>query len=254
MKTLIMSSSFTVYKQDEHGSRVPQVIDNINGFKETLQKHLIKRNLYIAISGNPNKKRTTDPLDLTRKGFELSGIPFKNYLYIDSCNKQLLEKHIKQADCIQLHGGHLPTANAFINELNLKELIKDFNGVILGASGGAMNLANDVYCIPEESGEPTDPKFKRHLLGCGLTSINIIPHWGLFKNMQINGLSMVKDILLKDSQNFPLIALPDGSYMVQTDTSSTIFGEAYLLYKGQVKQLCQQNKSVCISAQNLVSE
>ena len=82
----------------------------------------------------------------------------------------------------------MPTANAFINELNLKELLKDYNGVIIGASGGAMNMADHVYCIPEVEGEHSDPNFNRYLNGLGLTDINVVmmsKDWSRFYQLSI---------------------------------------------------------------------
>lgn len=250
MKILIMSSSFTVYEIDKDGNSKARIIDNINGFRDNLQNYLTKRDLMLVISGNPKKVRHNDPLDITREGFKLSGIPFKEYIYIDDTNKHLIKDYIKRADCIQLHGGHLPRCNAFIEELGLRELIKDFNGVILGASGGAMNLADDVYCIPEEDGEAIDKNFKRHLRGCALTDINIIPHFDLFRKMQKDGLNMLNDILLPDSKDTPLLAIPDGSYVIQTDTDKTLYGEAYLLKDGQIKQICEKDKKMEMNKEN----
>ena len=146
-----------------------------------------------------------------------------------------------------MFGGHLPTANAFINELNLKELIKDFNGVVLGASGGAMNMAENVYCIPEVEGEHTDKSFNRILKGLALTNINIIPHYKLFeKKVFTDGIKMLEDILLPDSCEMPMIALPDRSFIIQQGTNVEIFGEAYLLKEGNITQINENNNTISL--------
>ena len=136
MKTLIMSSSLTVYEKDQNGNEYARIIDNDNGFLDNLRKHMTSRKCMVVISGNPKKKRTGDPNEITRQSFAMSGIPFDEYIYVSDVNKQHIAEYIAKADCINLFGGHLPTTNAFINELNLKELLKDYNGVIIGASGG----------------------------------------------------------------------------------------------------------------------
>lgn len=177
MKTLILSSSFTVYNKDENGNKTPRVIDNDNGFLDNLKKHFVDRRCMVIISGSPKKERMGDPNEITKKSFEMSGIPFKKYIYVDDKNKHNIKEYIKEATAINLFGGHLPDGNAFINELNLKELIKDYNGVIIGASGGAMNMAETVYCIPEVEGEHIDKSFNRYLNGLNLTNINVIPHF-----------------------------------------------------------------------------
>lgn len=238
MKTLIMSSSFTTYNQDTNGKRTPRIIDNENGFLDTLKKNLTKRDCMVIISGKPKKERVNDPNYITRESFAMSGIAFKEYIYVDDTNKQHIKEYIKKADCINLFGGHLPTANAFINEINLKELIKDFNGVVIGASGGAMNMANTVYCIPEVDGEHKDKNFKRYIMGLGLTNINIIPHYKYFKQMIFpDGTNMLKDILLPDSKKTELVCLPDRSYIVVKNRKIKIFGEAYILQNGEEKEI-----------------
>ena len=130
MKTLILSSSFTTYDTDEYGNRTPRIIDNENGLLDNLKKLFVDRKCMVVISGNPKKKHTNDSNEITRKSFEMSGIPFEEYIYVDDSNKYSIKEYIKKATVINLFGGHLPTANAFINELGLRELVKDFDGVI----------------------------------------------------------------------------------------------------------------------------
>lgn len=245
MQVLVLSSSFTFYRV-ENGIKIPQVIDNNNGFLDTLKKYLTKRDCMVVISGNPDKKRTGDPLDVTRKGFELSGIGFKEYIYVDSRNQDEIAKYIKKADCIDLCGGHLPTCNEFINRLGLKELLKNFNGVIIGASGGAMNMASNVYCKPENEGEVIDKTFKRCLKGLGLTNINIVPHYNVIKEKMLDGVSIVADILIPDSITRPLILLNDGSYIVKQGNVATIYGECYKLHKCNMERLCSDGQTIKI--------
>ena len=245
MKTLIMSSTLSVYDIDENGNEYARIIDNDNGFLDNLKKYMTSRKCMVVISGNPKKKRIGDPNEITRKSFAMSGIPFEEYIYVNDDNKEHIAEYIAKADCINLFGGHLPRANAFINELNLKELLKDYNGVIIGASGGAMNMADRVYCIPEVEGEHTDKSFNRILDGLDLTNINVIPHYHLFEKLQFtDGIKMLEDILLPDSKKIPMIALPDRSYIIQQDNNVEIFGEAYLLKDGEVTQICENEKKI----------
>lgn len=242
MKTLILSSSFGFYYKNEQGIKIPQKIDNNNGFLNNLQKILTKRDCYVIISGNPKRENLQDPIEINKQGFELSGINFKEYIYVNDKNKHNIKEYIKKADCIDLCGGHLPMCNNFINELNLKELLEDFNGVIIGTSGGAMNMADNVYCIPEIEGEHIDPNFNRHLKGLSLTDINIVPHFNYFSSRVFtDGTRMVEDILLKDSYKTPLIAIPDGSYIIQKGNEKTLYGEAYLIKNGKIEQICEND-------------
>ena len=234
MKTLILSSSFTTYDKDQLGNRTPRIIDNENGFLDNLKKCFTNRKCMVIISGSPKKERVGDPCELTRKSFKMSGIPFDEYIYVDDTNKQFIKEYISRATAINLFGGHLPDGNAFINELNLKELIKDFNGVVIGASGGAMDMADNVYCIPEVEGEHIDKSFKRILKGLALTNIHVIPHYQYFRTRVFSdGTKMVEDILLPDTALVDMIALPDRSYIIQKGESVEYYGTMYLLKDGK---------------------
>lgn len=238
MKTLILSSSFTIYYKDENGNKIPTVIDNDNGFLDNLKKHLNNRKCMVIISGNPNKTRENDPTEVIRKSFKMSDIAFEEYIYVDSTNKHKIKEYISKATTIDLCGGHLPTCNAFINELNLKELLKDYNGVILGSSGGAMNMAKNVYCIPEVEGEHTDINFKRILKGLALTDLNVIPHYQYFKTFKFgDGIRMLEDILLPDSKLCNMIALPDRSYIIQQGNNIEFYGEIYTIKNNKINSI-----------------
>lgn len=244
MKTLILTSCFKAFYTDDKGNKIPCEIDNANGFLDNLKKYLKKRDCMVIISGDPKKLHANDPNEITREYFEMSGIGFKEFIYVNDDNKDQISEFVKRADCINLFGGHLPTANAFVNELNLKELIKDFEGVVIGGSGGAMNMADVVYCIPEVEGEHVDKNFERYLPGLGLTDINIIPHWNFFKDMSFSdGVNMLNDILLPDSKRCPLLALPDCSYIIQEGDEKRVFGEAYLLEYDKITQICKNDES-----------
>ena len=249
MKTLILSSSFTTYDTDSEGKRIPRIIDNENGFLDNLKKYMTKRKCMVVISGNPKKVRSGDPNYITRESFKMSGIPFEEYIYVDDSNKRNIKEYVKRADCINLFGGHLPTANAFINELNLRELIKDFEGVIIGASGGAMNMVENVYCIPEVEGEHVDKSFKRNLKGLALTNINIIPHFQFFKEKIFSDdVKMLEDILIPDSFKTPLFALPDRSYIIQENDKIEFYGPIYLIKNGEIHLLSDK----CLKDRNLI--
>ena len=244
MRTLIMSSSFTAYYKDENGTKIPRIIDNDNGFLDNLKKHLTNRKCLVVISGSPSKIHPVDPNIVTKTSFEMSGIAFDEYIYVNDENKHRIKEYIQKATAINLLGGHLPTGNKFVNELNLKELLRDFDGVIMGASGGAMEMADDVYCIPEVEGEHTDKNFKRILKGLALTDINIIPHFQYFKTMQFSdGTKMLDEILLEDCKKTPLIAIPDRSYIIEHAGKKTIYGQAWLLKNGKIEKICENNNT-----------
>ena len=245
MQTLILSSSFKTYNKDNEGNRVPRIIDNVNGFLDNLKKLLTKRKCMVVILGDPKRTRKGDPEFITKESFKMSGISFDEYVFVDESNMQNIKEYVKKADCINLFGGHLPTANTFINELNLKEHIQDYDGLIIGASGGAMNMADNVYCIPEVEGEHVDKSFKRILKGLALTDVSIIPHYQFFENFVFgDGVRMMEDVILADSYKNSLIGLVDGSYIIQNGNKIEIFGEAYLVENGKIEMINKKDSVV----------
>ena len=143
---------------------------------------------------------------------------------------------IKEADLIFLCGGHLPTQNNFFNNINLKEFIKNTNGLIIGGSAGAMNMAEDVLCLPELEGESLDPSFPKNLNGLGLTEINILPHYDDFKDFVLDKKDYIKDIVLPRSYENKIYALNNNSYIL-FDEKYYVYGEAYLIYNGKVNKI-----------------
>ncbi|MBQ7539646.1 MAG: hypothetical protein IJT13_00815, partial [Bacteroidaceae bacterium] len=66
----------------------------------------------------------------------LSGIETEWIIMLERSNASQAAKFVRDADWIILCGGHVPTQNKFIHEIRLKELIKDFQGVVMGCSAG----------------------------------------------------------------------------------------------------------------------
>ena len=151
--------------------------------------------------------------------------------------KQTSKEMIEKADFIFLCGGHLPTQNKFFNDIGLKELLKNTNALIVGGSAGSMNCADVVYCPPELEEEVLDDNFNRYLKGLGLTNINIMPHFEEYKKMVICGKRYIDDIVVPDSHKIDIIALNNGSYIVIKDNQTTIYGESYLIRKGKITQI-----------------
>ncbi len=56
-------------------------------------------------------------------------------------------------DVILLGGGHVPTQNAFMERIGLKERLRKYEGLIIGWSAGSMNCAEIVYAAPKLEGE-----------------------------------------------------------------------------------------------------
>ena len=148
-------------------------------------------------------------------------------------------------DFVILGGGHVPTENAFFSQIGLREHFRDFDGIAMGISAGSMNCANLVYAQPELPGEATDSSYRKFIPGLGLTEYNILPHYHAVKNDLVDGLRLMEDITYPDSIGRIFYAIPDGSYLLQTDFDAAIHGEAYRIQDGQIKKI-SDNGSVYV--------
>ena len=151
---------------------------------------------------------------------------------------------VKSFDVIILGGGHVPTQNRFFKEIDLFNKIREFDGILLALSAGSMNSAKDVYAIPELEGEATDPGYNKWLPGLGVTKCRMLPHYQYFCDQYLDGLHIVRDIVMADIGDGEVYALPDGSYICVKDGREVLYGEAYLISNGEVKEICRDGCAV----------
>ena len=205
MSILIITSSLDTNEKDQNGVRIPHNFGNQNGILDTLKSSIKKYDNFLFVASSETGYEHTDMyFNVTKTSFNLT-LPFKNYHVLDGRTKDNARQLINDADFIFLCGGHVPTQNTFFNKINLKELLKKYNGVICGGSAGSMNCAGTVYCPPELDGESVDPKFKRFIKGLGLTNINVYPHFQDERNIILDGKRNLEDIIIPDSYKTKII-------------------------------------------------
>ena len=103
-----------------------------------------------------------------------------------------------------------------------------------------------VYAQPELEGESIDKEYERFLSGLGITNLMILPHYQDIKDDILDGQRLFEDITYSDSYGREFYALEDGSYFLIENKSITLFGAAHLIKDGNIKQICEKDKSVCI--------
>jgi len=172
-----------------------------------------------------------------------SGIATGPVTMLDRHNANRTAELVHKTDWVILCGGHAPTQNRFLHEIGLAELLKDFPGVVMGCSAGSMNCARRVYSHPEFAHEAIDPDYRRWLDGLGLTDINLIPHLYQVRDMEMYGRRLFEDIIFPDSWFHRFYAIPDGGFVKVVDGRSELRGEAYEIYRGQMRRICEENQS-----------
>lgn len=198
----------------------------------------------LLVSAAPDDKGFTDSV---KKGMSQcihrSGIQTASITMLERRNAKKAQELVRQADWVILCGGHVPTQNKFIHEIGLRELLKGYEGVVMGCSAGSMNCAEDVYSHPEMPGEATDPDYKRWLKGLGLTDINLVPHFEQVRYAQVDGLRLFEDIAFPDSWGHRFYTFRDGGYVKVKDSRATLYGEAFEITRGAMHRVSEENKT-----------
>ncbi len=212
-----------------------------NGFLDNLRACLPNRCKAVLICSDPDNFERTDRFARSiLTSFEAVGFQFSRFNILDRRNQVQVAKLVHEAQFIVLAGGHVPTQNRFFSQIDLKDLLRSFDGVLVGISAGSMNCAEVVYAQPELEGEAIDPNYQRFLPGLGLTKKMILPHDQMIRNEVLDGLRVMEDITYPDSQGREFYALVDGSYLYIDNGIEKIYGEAYRIADGKRMQIASQ--------------
>ena len=213
------------------------IVNPENGFADNLRRCLPEKIRCLFITSAPDDYAFTDRVAWEmRTCFAEEGFYIPELAILDRRNQQDARMLIWKSDFIILAGGHVPTQNAFFQDIGLKELLKDYQGVILGISAGTMNAADRVYVQPEEPGESV-PEFPRFAEGLGITKINVLPHYQMVKDNYLDGRRLFEDITYADSWGECFYAFVDGTYLLVENGRTTLHGEAYRLADGRMEQI-----------------
>ncbi|MGI6579571.1 MAG: Type 1 glutamine amidotransferase-like domain-containing protein [Saccharofermentanales bacterium] len=188
---------------------------------------------YLIIAADPDNSEQNDQmLELTKKSFLEKDFAIKEMVFMDKRNCLDAESLINEADVIILFGGHVPTQNKFFQDINLKDLLADKNKIVMGISAGSMNMASEVYALPELEGEAVDPDYKRFLSGLGLVEERVIPHAQILKDVKVDEMLMIDEIAKGDSFGNEFYVIPDGTYLYVNHGEKEWRGKVELLTDG----------------------
>ncbi len=230
------------------GCEQPCIYFERNAFVANLRKYVAPGGRFLVIAAWPDDHDRNDEMAQTFAGcFRWHGMGFDAVDVLDSRNQERAAELVAASDVILLAGGHVPTENAFFKQIGLRKLLVGYEGVIMGVSAGSMNAADTVYVQPEEAGEAIDPNFVRWTQGLGLTDKNILPHYNQVRENILDGLRLFEDVTYPDSAGHPLYVLMDGSYILEANGTSTLYGESWLLYDGVMELICHEGESITLN-------
>ena len=213
-------------------------LNSANHFIDELRLRFPNPCRALDICSDPDGWDKTDYYaSLTRKMFEDAGFAFEQFYTLDSRNEGFAAKLVQESNLLILSGGHVPTQNHFFDKICLRDLLKNYEGIVIGISAGSMNSADVVYSQPEDEGEAIDPAYQRFFPGLNLTKTSLLPHYQENKNDVLDGLRIYEDIACPDSMGKTFYAIPDGSYLFIDAGKEELRGEAFVVRDGTIRQI-----------------
>ena len=225
--------------QKKYGTKVVCPADNSCGLVDQL-KIVLRHGDFVFIPSFPESyEKNQQYADNIVQSFTLAGLTFQNKVIVDDRNAEKISEILKNASMVFLSGGYPISQIEFIKKFGIDKCLAKYEGVILGQSAGAMNLAKMVYNYPEEVSEINDAKFWN---GVGLSDITIIPHFDLKEgNQGVEGIDLINDYFLPDSYNCIFFGIPNGSHVWIKDKNPEFYGDAYLIKDGKITALNKTN-------------
>ena len=226
---------FLTSSQDQPGELH---LNRANGFAEEFMKVAPQPCRCTYVCSNPDDHAGTDKYGwIMRELLEGTGLKIASYDQLDGRNEDRAAELVRNSDLLVFTGGHVPTQNRFFQKIGLKELLKDFDGIIIGISAGTMNCASVVYAQPEEPGEAIDLAYEKFIPGLGLTDVMLVPHYQMTKDYTLDGMRLYEDITFGDSHGRKIYVMVDGTYLYIDANKQELRGEAYLIENGRMRQL-----------------
>ena len=227
----ILTSQVDTYLKIDN-KKVVKEISNKNNLVTNIKKYLKKKNSILFIASNKNDFEKIDMYSkLLFESLKLSGITFEEYNVLDNRTIDKTNEFVDKADLIFLSGGDTFMQNEFLKEIKLKELLENYNGIIIGQSAGSINMAKDVFNSPEQS-EKSEPIYFE---GLGLTKINVEPHWKMDTSLFDENEKYQRKYILEESKKRDIYAICDGGYILINEDNNEIYGEVYIIRNKKIK-------------------
>lgn len=240
----ILASEFGNYEKI-NGEKVTRPISNENGIVDQLKNNLKKTSKAVFISSNitPSPENVSTYSRIFFDSLKMVGITFDEYRIIECTNCDKAKEYIDGSDLVFLCGGDTYSQHELFLKMNLKEILKNYSGIVLGQSAGAINMAKDAFNSPEEK-EESEPIF---FDGLGLTNINIEPHFKCDDTDFNDEEKYQREAIIKESYNRPIYGQCDGSHVFIDDNDvATVYGETYLILNGKIEKICDNHNSITI--------
>lgn len=216
----------------------------VNGFVRRLKERWTDGARVLVVASDPEARERNDSIVEDLKGaFAASGLGVSSFELCDGRDEGCARR-LGAFEAVVLAGGHVPTQNAFLERLGLRESLRSFDGILLAWSAGSMNCAETVYALPERAGEGIDPNYRRFLTGLGLTRHTILPHFSDLHDEVVDGMKTIRQMAYPDSVGREFICINDGSYILLEGGGATLYGEGFRLKDGELLRICGPDGSL----------
>ena len=199
-----------------------------NGFPmniaEVFQQLITNRNSFAFIASEFEKmhEETDRYFVYFLNMFHEQGIFFDNEYVVDaSMTCEEAQKAVEEADVVWISGGDTSTEFKYLKRYGLDKVVKQHQGVVIGLSAGAINLAETAICTISCQHD------KQEIYeGLGCVNISVEPHFVR---------SQLSDEVINLSKNFIIYGLCDDAMIVCKDDTKYFFGEVYEIKDGIAK-------------------
>ncbi len=148
--------------------------------------------------------------------FADAGIRFNKSCVVDGrMTPKEAQKVISEADIVWLAGGDTPTQFAYLQKYGLIDILRHYNGTVIGMSAGSINMAKSAICTLACG------HYKQLIYpALGLVDISVEPHFTI---------NNVPDELLMLSKDHIIYGLCDDAVIVCRDGKTDFYGDIYKL-------------------------
>lgn len=195
---------------------------------KSLREHIVDKSSLVFISSCPYGYEKTELYkDGSIAWFRNIGIEFESVHVIDDRKTETdCAALINNASVIFLMGGTTLLQIEFLQKNSLVSALKQFNGVIMGLSAGAINMAVNSFYSADEDYE------KAHIYkGIGLADVSVEPHFS------IENKELLDNDVLPFSEMIDIYAMCDDSAILICDDKRQYYGDIYLVSKGKIGKI-----------------
>lgn len=195
-------------------------------FAEQLQRLVTKREHFVFVASEFENiyEKTDRYFNFFLNMFRECGIIFNNNCAVDGrMTKEKTQQTVASADVLWLSGGDTPTQYGYFEIYGLIPLIKARDGITIGMSAGAINMAKTAICTL--TCEHAELEIYKAL---DLVDISVEPH--------LNSENISDELLLL-SEKYPIYGMCDDSVIICEDDEVTYLGDIFLISKGIAKQI-----------------